>query len=346
MAFRAALRLGSAGRSIGQVAMLTRAFGTSAEMSFQGHMLPKEVTIYEVGPRDGLQNEKAVIPSSVKVELINRLSNTGLRVIEATSFVSPKWVPQLADAAEVLAKISYNPGVEYTVLTPNLKGFEAALASGVKHVAIFAAASEAFSKKNINCSIDESLKKFEEVTKAAQGAGVKVRGYVSCAVGCPFQGYVDPKSAADVGAALYKMGCYEVAMSDTTGVGHPRSVTSMIQATMQLMPVSKIAVHLHNTYGQAVANILASLQLGVSVVDSSVGGLGGCPYAPGASGNVATEDVVYLLEGLGIKHGIDMDRLLDASDFICGALGRPNASSAASALLTKKKKAAEVSSAA
>jgi len=302
--------------------------------------LPESVTIYEVGPRDGLQNEKQNIPTDVKVAFINKLSSAGFRAIEATSFVSPKWVPQLADAPEVMRRIERRPGVAYPVLTPNLKGVENAIKAGAQHVAIFGAASEAFSKKNINCSVDESLKRFEEVVAAAKKAGVQVRGYVSCVVGCPYSGKVDPKAAAAVAGALDAMGCYEVSMGDTTGVGTPASVSRMFEETLKVVPAQRLAAHMHDTYGQAVANILASLQLGVRVIDSSVAGLGGCPYAKGASGNVATEDVVYLLDGLGIRHGLDLDAILDAGAFICAALGRPSQSKAAQALLAKRAAAA------
>lgn len=290
------------------------------------------MTIVEVGPRDGLQNEPGTIPADVKVEFINRLSDAGLPVIEATSFVSPKWVPQLADAAQVMGAIRRRQGTRYTVLTPNLKGFERALAAGADEVAIFGAASEAFSQANINCSVAESLDRFREVAAAAAAAGIPLRGYVSCAVGCPYSGPVAPSAAAAVAKALYEMGCYEVSVSDTIGVGTPASIAAALSACAAVVPPSRLAVHLHDTYGQALANILAALQMGISVVDASVGGLGGCPYAPGASGNVATEDVVYMLEGLGIEHGVDLPKLLDASAYICGALGRENLSHVAKAL--------------
>ncbi|KAI7844544.1 hypothetical protein COHA_001902 [Chlorella ohadii] len=310
---------------------------------FLGRALPSSVTIVEVGPRDGLQNEKNKVPTDVKVELIERLAGAGIPVVEATSFVSPKWVPQLADAAEVLGRVRRRPGVRYPVLTPNMKGFEAALAAGAREVAIFTAASEAFNRKNLNCSVEESLRKFDDVVAAAKAEGVAVRGYVSCVVGCPIQGEVRPEDAARVAVALNDMGCYEVSMGDTIGVGTAASgEAACIDAGV---PVERLAAHMHDTYGQGLSNILASLQLGVRVVDSSVAGLGGCPYAQGATGNVATEDVVYLLTGLGVQHGVDMDRLLDASDFISQALGRRNNSRAAEALLKKRaaaqRKAAE-----
>lgn len=301
-----------------------------------GIQFPRSVTIVEVGPRDGLQNEPGAIPTSTKVEFIDRLSATGLPVIESTSFVSPKWVPQLADCSEVMQQIQRRAGVRYTCLTPNLKGFERALAAGADEVAIFGAASEAFSQKNINCSIADSLERFKEVVAAAAAANIPVRGYVSCAVGCPYSGKVEPQQAAKVAKALYDMGCYEISISDTIGVGTPASIAAAIAATAELVPREKLAVHLHDTYGQALANILAALQMGISVIDASVAGLGGCPYAKGASGNVATEDVVYMLDGLGIKHGVDLTKLLEASEFICAALGRDNQSHVAKALQGKR----------
>lgn len=273
--------------------------------------LKQYVKIVEVGPRDGLQNEPVTIPTETKIQFIDKLATTGLPVIEATSFVSPKWVPQLADAADVMTGITRIPGVHYTVLTPNLKGLERALQVGVDSVSIFTAASEAFNRKNINASIEESLVRFEPVMAAAKDAGVPVRGYVSCVVGCPYQGAVSPRAAADVAGALYNMGCYEVSMGDTIGCGTAASITAMFEETSKQVSVDKLAAHFHDTYGQGVANILAALQCGVAVVDASVAGLGGCPYAPGASGNVATEDVVYLLEGLGIEHGVDLDALCE-----------------------------------
>ncbi|KAG1676369.1 hypothetical protein FOA52_001164 [Chlamydomonas sp. UWO 241] len=294
--------------------------------------LPKAVTLYEVGPRDGLQNEATQIPTDVKVALINALSDAGFKAIEATSFVSPKWVPQLADAADVMARMRWQPGVAYPVLTPNIKGLENAIAAGAKHVAIFGAASEAFSQRNINCSVAESLKRFEAVVEMATTSGVAVRGYVSCVVGCPYQGFVDPVAAADVAKALWQMGCYEVSMGDTIGVGTPASTARMFEATMKHVPVERLAAHMHDTYGQALANIMVALQMGVPIIDASVAGLGGCPYAKGASGNVATEDVVYMLDGFGIQHGIDMAKLLSASQLITGALGRRTSSRAAAAL--------------
>ncbi|KAI3433464.1 hypothetical protein D9Q98_003277 [Chlorella vulgaris] len=313
---------------------------STAAPEFLGRPLPSSVTIVEVGPRDGLQNEAQKVPTDVKVQLIDQLTEAGLPVIESTSFVSPKWVPQLADAADVLARIQQRPGVRYPVLAPNMKGFENALKAGAKEVAIFTAASEAFNRKNLNCSVDDSLRKFDDIMAAAKQEAVAVRGYVSCVVGCPYQGEVLPADAARVAGALYDMGCYEVSMGDTVGVGTPSSVAAMFEACKQRVPVDRLAAHMHDTYGQGLANILASLQMGISVVDSSVAGLGGCPYAKGATGNVATEDVVYMLTGFGIRHGVDMDRLLDASHFICQALGKRNNSRAADALLKKRQSAA------
>ncbi|XP_033127677.1 hydroxymethylglutaryl-CoA lyase, mitochondrial-like [Anneissia japonica] len=284
--------------------------------------IPKYVKIVEVGPRDGLQNEKELVSTEVKVEFINRLSQTGLPVIEATSFVSPKWVPQMADHKEVMEQISRHPSVKYPVLVPNLKGFQSAITAGAEEVAIFGAASESFSRKNINCSIEESLDRFEEVMDAAKQANIPVRGYVSCVVGCPYEGQVSPSAVTKVAKRMCDMGCYEISLGDTIGVGTPSAVQRMIFAVMNEIPVDKLAVHFHNTYGQALVNILAALQLGISVVDSSVAGLGGCPYAKGASGNVPTEDVVYMLDGMGIETGVDLGRLINAADFICKAIGR------------------------
>ena len=280
------------------------------------------VRLVEVGPRDGLQNEKAEVPTAVKVELIERLAAAGLPAVEATAFVSPKWVPQMADHTEVLERIRRKPGVDYPVLAPNLKGFEAARAAGATEVAIFGAASEAFSKKNINCSIAESLERFRPIAAEAAKHGIKVRGYVSCVLGCPYEGEVAPERVADVAAALYEMGCYEVSLGDTVGVGTPGKTKAMIEACARRVPMEKLAGHYHDTYGQALANIYASLEMGVHTFDASVAGLGGCPYAAGASGNVATEDVVYLLNGLGLRTGVDLAQLVDIGRWICGVLGR------------------------
>uniref|UniRef100_A0AAY4BNA6 hydroxymethylglutaryl-CoA lyase n=1 Tax=Denticeps clupeoides TaxID=299321 RepID=A0AAY4BNA6_9TELE len=296
-----------------------------------GKSLPEKVKIVEVGPRDGLQNEKTIVPAEVKICLIDMLSEAGLPVIEATSFVSPKWVPQMADQVEVMKGISKKPGVNYPVLTPNLKGFQAAVKAGATEVAIFGAASELFSKKNINCSVEESLQRFEEVAKAAKEQGVAVRGYVSCVLGCPYEGKVAPGKVAQVAKRLYAMGCYEISLGDTTGVGTPGGMIEMLEAVKHEVPVEALAVHCHDTYGQALANILVALQMGISVVDSSVAGLGGCPYAQGASGNVATEDVVYMLHGLGIQTGVDLAKLMDAGAFICQSLNRRTSSKVAQA---------------
>ena len=286
--------------------------------------VPETVRIVEVGPRDGLQNETRLVATDTKVELIRRLAAAGLKTIEATSFVSPKWVPQMSDNAEVLRQVLAIsvPGVDYPVLTPNLKGFEAALAVGATEVAVFGAASESFSRKNINCSIAESLERFRPVVEAAKAAGVKVRGYVSCVVGCPYEGDVAPRAVADVAESLFRMGCYEISLGDTIGVGTPRTIQRMLEAVAACVPVAHLAGHYHDTYGMAVANIHTSLEMGVTVFDASVSGLGGCPYAAGASGNVATEDVVYLLEGLGAHTGINLDALIDCSAWISGILER------------------------
>jgi len=284
--------------------------------------LNKSARIVEVGPRDGLQNERGEVPTAVKVELIERLADAGLPAVEATAFVSPKWVPQMADHTEVLERIRRRPGVSYPVLTPNLKGFEAARAAGATEVAIFGAASEAFSQKNINCSIAESLERFRPVAEAAQKQSIRVRGYVSCVLGCPYEGEVKPERVADVAAALYEMGCYEVSLGDTIGTGTPGKTKAMIEACARRVPLEKLAGHYHDTYGQALANIYASLEMGVHTFDASVAGLGGCPYAAGASGNVATEDVIYLMDGLGVRTGVDLAKLVAIGRWICGVLGR------------------------
>ena len=295
-------------------------------------ILPTHVKIVEVGPRDGLQNEKQVVPSETKIELIERLAAAGLSVIEATSFVSPKWVPQMGDNAAVLAGIKRRSGVTYAALTPNRQGFDGAVAARADEVAIFGAASEAFSQKNINCSIAESLKRFEPVVAAASALAIPVRGYVSCVVGCPYEGVVAPEKTAEVAKILFDMGCYEISLGDTIGVGNPRSIARMIDACARVVPIEKLAGHYHDTYGMAIANIYASLLQGMAVFDASVAGLGGCPYAKGASGNVATEDVVYLLNGLGIETGIDLDKLSAVGDWISATIGRPNGAKAGRAL--------------
>ncbi|TMX04299.1 hypothetical protein EJD97_010140 [Solanum chilense] len=294
--------------------------------------VPEVVKIVEVGPRDGLQNEKTIIPTEVKVELIRLLVSSGLPVVEATSFVSPKWVPQLADGKDVIEAVRNLTGVRLPVLTPNLKGFDAAVAAGAKEVAIFAAASESFSRSNINCSIEDSLSRYRDVALAAKNHSIPVRGYISCVVGCPIEGAVSPSKVAYVAKELVDMGCFEISLGDTIGVGTPGTVIPMLDAVTQVVPVERLAVHFHDTYGQALSNILVSLQMGISIVDSSVSGLGGCPYAKGASGNVATEDVIYMLNGLGVKTNVDLRKLLLAGDFICKHLGRPSGSKAAIAL--------------
>ncbi|WP_127088743.1 hydroxymethylglutaryl-CoA lyase [Aquabacter cavernae] len=296
---------------------------------------PADVRIVEVGPRDGLQNEPGRVPLAAKVALIDALSAAGLPVIESGSFVSPKWVPQMADTAEVLAAITRRAGVRYPVLVPNMKGLEAAIASGVEEVAVFAAASEAFSEKNINCSIAESLERFEPVVDAAQEAGIAVRGYVSCVLGCPYQGEVPVADVVRVSTALAAMGCYEISLGDTIGVGTPDTARNMAAAVALEIGGKRTALHFHDTYGQALANVLACLELGLSTFDSSVAGLGGCPYAKGASGNLATEDLIYMLDGLGVRTGVDLDALAAAGRAITTALGRVPASRVAQALAAK-----------
>jgi len=303
--------------------------------------LPKRVKVVEVGPRDGLQNEPEIVPAQIKIGLIDRLTDAGLPVIEATSFVSPKWVPRMADAAEVMAGIRRKPGVSYPVLVPNMKGLEAAMAAGATEVAGFAAATETFSQKNTNCSIAESFERFEPVIGTALANGLKVRGYISVALACPYEGEVDPAAVVPIARRLYEMGCYEVSLGDTTGAGTPVRTQRLIEALARHVPVNKLAGHFHDTFGQALANILASMEMGVAVFDSSISGLGGCPYSPGATGNVATEDVVYMLDGIGIETGVKMQQLLVASDFICGFLERPTVSRAGRALLAKRQRAAQ-----
>ncbi len=290
--------------------------------------LPKQVKIVEVGPRDGLQNEKAMVSTATKIELIHRLGDAGLSVIEATAFVSPKWVPQMGDATEVMTGINRRDSITYPVLTPNVKGLEAAIAAGATEVAIFGSASESFSQKNINCSIEESLKRFRPVMTAARKKNIAVRGYVSCVLGCPYEGDIAPAKVAKVASALYDMGCYEVSLGDTIGTGTPIKAQNMISAVCEYVPIDKLAAHFHDTYGQALANLLAVLQMGIATIDSSVAGLGGCPYAQGASGNVATEDVVYMLNGLGIESGVNLEKLVETGHWICSRVGRPSASKA------------------
>ncbi len=279
--------------------------------------------IVEVGPRDGLQNEPdRVVPTEVKLELIRRLADAGLRRIEATAFVSPQRVPQMADHDAVMRAAPRRPGVRYSALVPNLRGFDAAMAAGSQEVAVFGAATETFSQKNIHCSIAESLQRFEAVTQAARARGIPVRGYVSCVLGCPYEGAVAPAAVARVAGALYELGCYEISLGDTIGVGTPGKTLAMLAAVTERVPVKHLAGHFHDTYGQALANVYAALQRGVTVFDASVAGLGGCPYAPGATGNLATEDLLYLLDGLGIATGVDLGALLEADRYICRVLGR------------------------
>jgi len=294
--------------------------------------IPETVQIVEVGPRDGLQNEESALEVGVKISLVDKLSEAGFSQIEAGSFVSPKWVPQMADSDRIFAGIQRKQGVEYIALTPNLMGFEAAVASQVSRVAVFAAASETFSKKNINCGIAESLQRFEPLLEQAKALKIPVRGYVSCVVNCPFEQAIAPDKVAEVAKRLIDLGCYEVSLGDTTGKGSPKSIADMLSIVRQQVPVERLAIHCHDTYGQALANIYAALLQGVAIIDSSVAGLGGCPYAPGASGNVATEDVLFLLRGLGIETGIDLEKAIAAGNFISEQLGRNNQSRVAQAM--------------
>ena len=303
--------------------------------------LPSHVTLVEVGPRDGLQNEARPVPAATKIELVHRLQAAGAREIEVTSYVSPKWVPQMADNAEVMAGIQRAPGVRYSVLTPNLKGYEAAIANAAirpDEIVVFGAASEAFSQKNINCGIEESVRRFEPVVRAARDAGIKVRSAISCAVGCPYEGEVSPDRVEQV-VLFQAIGVQHIGVADTIGVGTPAKVQRALERALKHFPVEEVSGHFHDTYGQALTNIYASLELGVHVFDTSIAGLGGCPYAKGATGNVATEDVVYLLHGLGLSTGLDLDALVDAGDFITQALGKPNGSRVARALLAKRGRA-------
>lgn len=293
--------------------------------------LPSHVRLVEVGPRDGLQNEAQPISVADKVRLVDALSAAGLSYIEVGSFVSPKWVPQMAGSAEVFAQIQRKPGVTYGALAPNLRGFEDALAAGVKEVAVFAAASEAFSQRNINCYISESLERFAPIMAAARQHGVSVRGYVSCVLGCPYEGEIAPEQVAAVARELYAMGCYEVSLGDTIGTGTAGATRRLFEVVAAQVPRDKLAGHFHDTYGQAIANVYASLLEGITVFDSSIAGLGGCPYAKGASGNVATEDVLYLLDGLGIETGVDLEALIGAGQKISNVLGRPTGSRVAKA---------------
>jgi len=298
--------------------------------------LPRHVTLVEVGPRDGLQNEARPVAAADKIALVHQLQAAGLREIEVTSFVSPKWVPQMADNAEVMAGLQRQAGVRYSVLTPNLKGWEAAVASRPDEIVVFGAASEAFSQKNINCSIAESIERFAPVVAAARAAGVKVRGAISCALGCPYEGEVAPERVGFVAGLMAQIGVQHVGVADTIGVGTPRAVQAALEAALRHYPLAEVSGHFHDTYGQALANVYASLEVGVHTFDTSVAGLGGCPYAKGATGNVATEDVVYLLHGLGIHTGIDLDRLIDAGRFISGVIGKPGNARVARALLAKR----------
>jgi len=299
--------------------------------------IPQAVKIVEVAPRDGLQNEKEQVPTAIKIELINRLSAAGFRNIESTSFVSPKWVPQMADAAEVMAGIERRAGTIYSVLTPNLRGFEGALAATADEIVIFGAASEAFSQKNINCSIAESIDRFAPVAHAAKEKGMRLRGSISCALGCPYQGEVPVASVVDVVERFAALGCDEIDIADTIGVGTPKRTKEVFAAVTQVYPREQLSGHFHDTYGQALANIYAALQEGIEIFHASVAGLGGCPYAKGATGNVATEDVLYLMNGLGIDTGIDLAQVVEIGDFISATIGKPNASRAGRALLAKAK---------
>ena len=302
--------------------------------------LPGAVKVVEVGPRDGLQNEAGIVPLEIKVALIDRLSAAGLPAIEAGSFVSARWVPQMADSAEVLAAIRRAPGVSYPVLTPNMRGFDRARRAGAAEVAVFGAASESFSRRNINCSIDEGLERFRPLCAAAAAAGMRVRGYVSCALGCPYEGPVAPQAVRRVAEQLAALGCYEISLGDTIGAGTPMAARALVECVAAAVPVERLAVHFHDTCGQALANILVCLERGVAVVDSAVAGLGGCPYAPGAAGNVATEDLLYMLHGCGVETGVDLDLVVEAGRFVCAALGREPASRASNALAGRRERGA------
>lgn len=295
---------------------------------------PTHVSIVEVGPRDGLQNESATIPLADKTALVESLAAAGLKRVETGSFVSPKWVPQMADSAAVFEEIKRQPDVVYSALTPNLRGYQAAIQANADEVAIFGAASESFSQKNINCSIEESLARFADIMAQAKAEKIKVRGYVSCVLGCPYEGDIAPEAVASVSKTLYDMGCYEISLGDTIGVGTPVKTAKMLAAVMAVVPKEALAVHFHDTYGQALANILVALEMGIATIDSAVAGLGGCPYAKGASGNVASEDVVYMLNGMGIKTDIDLHKLAVAGDRITRSLGKDNQSKVAKAILT------------
>ncbi len=295
--------------------------------------LPARVTMVEVGPRDGLQNEPQAVPTEVKVALIERLAEAGLPVVEAGAFVSPKWVPQMADSAAVLTAVTRRAGVRYPVLVPNMKGYEAAKAAGAEEIAVFGAASESFTRKNINCSIAESLARFAPVAEAARADGLRLRGYISCVLGCPYEGEIAPEAVVRVAKALRDLGCAEISLGDTIGVGTPARARAMLEGVAAELPVERLALHFHDTYGQALANVLACLELGVSIVDSAVSGLGGCPYAKGASGNLASEDLLYMLDGLGIETGVDLAALAAAGRFISEALGRAPVSKVGQAMM-------------
>ncbi len=297
---------------------------------------PQRVKIVEVGPRDGLQNEPETVPTEIKVKLIEMLVDAGLPVVESGAFVSPKWVPQMATSAEVFEQINKRTGISYPVLVPNLKGLELAHAAGVQEIALFAAASETFSQKNTNCSIADSIDRFNAVIVEAQALGIKIRGYISCVLGCPYEGEVSSDTVLMLAQKLFDQGCYEVSLGDTIGVGTAGQARDLVEKLSRQVPIQHLAAHFHDTYGQALANIHAVMQCGISVIDSSVAGLGGCPYAKGATGNVATEDVVYMLNGMGIESGVDMDKLLEAGRFISDFLGREPVSRAATALLRKQ----------
>ncbi len=303
-----------------------------SKLTYHSENSQANVTIFEVGPRDGLQNEKTIIRVEDKVQLINALSKTGLRKIETGSFVSPKWVPQMADTAEVMSTIDRFSDIKYSTLTPNLKGFEAALSARTDEVAIFAAASESFSYKNINCSIADSIERFKPVIEAANQHDIPVRGYVSCVIACPYEGDITPTAVATVAKQLFDLGCYEISLGDTIGVGTPNNTRRMLDAVKQEVPTEMLAIHCHDTYGQAIANIVSAIELGVRTIDSSVAGLGGCPYAKGASGNVATEDVIYLLDGLGLNHGVDLQTMVEIGNNVSSILQRSNGSKVARAI--------------
>lgn len=304
---------------------------TGQNNNCQDSKLPSQIKIVEVGVRDGLQNEEKSIPTEIKIQLIERLIESGLQVIEATSFVSPKWVPQLADHKELMAGLPTNSQISFPVLTPNLKGFENAVEAGAREVAVFAAASESFSQKNINCSIAESFERFYPILQRAKQLDIKVRGYVSCVLGCPYESKVPAQKVAEVATQLFNAGCYEISLGDTIGTGTPEETQQLISLVAKDIPLNNIAVHFHDTYGQALANIYAAIKSGVSIVDSSVAGLGGCPYAKGASGNIATEDVVYMLNGMGVDTGVDLAKLIRAGNFISQYLARANGSKVANA---------------